>query len=112
MKLENLLPWGILAGVAYFFFTKKLPDATKPVSDAIGNAIVNVTNWLYGSYDVVPTGNVILPNGTKVPLSQLHVTFDAANNVGSFVYQGFGYIIRPNPSGGPAYDTNGDYHAE
>jgi hypothetical protein len=88
-------------------------QAADKVADAIAKPYVAFTNWLYGSYTTVPTGNVILPNGAKVPVAQLsHFMWDNTNNVASFVYNGYGYIIRPNPDGGPAYDANGDYHAE
>ncbi len=85
---------------------------TNAVSGAIAAPYAAVSNFLEGSYNVIPTGNVLLPNGSKVPLSQLQVTWDQANNVASFVYQGYGYIIPPGSNGGPAYDQNGDYHAQ
>lgn len=112
------MEWGLGAVVALVVVNvlKRVTDVGKKATDAaatdIANAYVAVTNWLYGSYTVVPTGNVILPNGAKVPLAKVHVTFDDADNVGRFTYQGTNYIIAPNPSGGPAYDTNGDYHAQ
>jgi len=112
------LDLGILAAVAFaaVVLIKKAVNvgskATDAVATDIANAYVGLTNWLYGSWATVPTGNVILPNGLKVPLAQLHVTFDDASNVGNFTYQGTSYLIRPNPAGGPAYDTNGNYHAE
>jgi hypothetical protein len=115
MKTNDLV-WLGLGGVIAFVVVSKLTSvgkkATDEVAGGIANAYVKLTNWLYGSYAVVPTGNVILPDGTKVPLVNVHLTFDSVNNVGTFVYNGYGYIIRQNPSGGPAYDTNGDYHAE
>ncbi len=88
---------------------KQIADKT---ADVIAKPYVAFTNWLYGSVATIPTGNIILPNGTKIPVAAVHVTWDDANNVASFVYNGYGYIIRPNPDGGPAYDSNGDYHAE
>lgn len=112
--LELTITGGIIYGALYLL--KKAANVGSKVADTaatdVANAYVAVTNWLYGSYTVVPTGNVILPNGLKVPLAQVHVTFDDADNVGRFTYQGVNYTIAPNPSGGPAYDTNGDYHAQ
>lgn len=118
MKTQEWVELAILGAVGYWAYglltkgSKAASAATDAAAQHIANAYVAVTNWLYGSTATVPTGNVILPDGTKLPLSQLHVTFDDTNNVGSFVYQGYGYIIPPNPSGGPAYDQNGDYHAQ
>jgi hypothetical protein len=114
---QDIVEVGILAAVGYaawkYFVSPTASKATDAASSAIANAYVGVTNWLYGSSTMVPTGNVILPNGQKVPISQVqHMTWDDAAGVASFVYNGYGYIIRPNPDGGPAYDTNGDYHAE
>ena len=112
------LEWGlgVVVSLVVVNVLKRVTDVGKKAADAaatdVANAYVAVTNWLYGSYTVVPTGNVILPNGLKVPLAQVHVTFDDADNVGRFSYQGVNYTIQPNPSGGPAYDTNGDYHAQ
>lgn len=117
MKTDDIVVIGIGAAVLYGLY--KLigsgglaSKATNTVSQGIANAYVGLTNWLYGSSTTVPTGNVILPNGYKVPLSQLAVTFDDTNNVAAFVFQGVTYTIPPNPSGGPAYDQNGDYHAQ
>ncbi len=88
-------------------------QATSAVSSGIANAIVGSTNFIRGSYNIQPTGNVILPNGSKVRIADVqNMMWDAANNVASFVYQGYGYIIPPDPAGGPAYDQNGDYHAQ
>ena len=112
------LELGLVAvvGLVVVNVLKRVTDVGKRTTDAavtdVANAYVAVTNWLYGSYTVVPTGNVILPNGLKVPLAQVHVAFDDSDNVGRFTYQGTNYTIAPNPSGGPAYDTNGDYHAQ
>ena len=117
MKVENLLTLGVLGAVAYGLYELLKKDgpastATNTVAGAIAKPIVAISNWLEGSGDVVPTGNVILPNGSKVPLASVNVTWDTANNVASFVYQGYGYIIMPGANGGPAYDSNGDYHAQ
>ena len=118
MKTSEWFFLAALGGVGYFVYealnkagstANKAKDA---VASAVANPIVAALNWYYGSADVIPTGNVILPNGSKIPLKQLAVSFDDTNNVGSFVYQGYGYIIAPNPNGGPAYDQNGDYHAQ
>jgi len=113
---QDMIELGIIGAVAYaawkFILAPGASKATDAASSAIANAYVGITNWWYGSPDVVPTGNVILPNGTKVPLSKVHVTWDTNVGVASFVYNGYGYIIRANPDGGPAYDQNGDYHAE
>lgn len=118
MKIENMLTLGVVAGVGYvlydLFFKKGGPgsNVVNAVAGAIATPYVAVTNFLEGSYNVSPTGNVILPNGSKIPLSSVAVTWDQANNVASFVYQGFGYIIAPGANGAPAYDANGDYHAQ
>lgn len=117
MKLDNLITLAVVGGVGYALyelFGKGGPgqQATNTVASAIAKPIVAISNWIEGSYDVVPSGNIILPNGTKIPVAAVHVTWDDANNVASFVYQGYGYIIRPGANGGAAYDTNGDYHAE
>jgi hypothetical protein len=117
MKAGDIITVGVGVGVLYALykvFGKGGPasNATNAVAGAIAAPITAALNWYYGSVDIVPSGNVILPNGTKVPSSKIALTWDDANNVASFVYQGYGYIIRPNPNGGPAYDQNGDYHAE
>lgn len=117
MKVTDYVGLAIGGAVVYAIYKTLGPNspgqqAADKVADAIAQPYVAFTNWLYGSVATVPTGNVILPNGQKVPVAQLKVTWDDANNVASFVYNGYGYIIRPNPDGGPAYDANGDYHAE
>lgn len=117
MKISDLLTVGVGLGVLYGLnkiFGKGGPAAaaTNALASAIAKPYVAISNWVEGSYNVIPTGNVILPNGKKVPVSQLNVTWDDANNVASFVYQGYGYIIPPGSNGGAAYDQNGDYHAQ
>jgi hypothetical protein len=118
MKVTDYVGLAVGGAVVYGLYKLFGSDSApaKQAADKVANAIaqpyVAFTNWLYGSYATVPTGNVILPNGTKVPVANLKVTWDDASNVASFVYNGYGYIIRPNPDGGPAYDANGDYHAE
>lgn len=118
MKGREWLGLAVLGGVGYWVYqalTKASGAAGKAadaVTSGIANTYVGLTNWLYGSSTTTPTGNVILPNGNKVALSQLAVTWDDTNNVATFTYQGANYVIPPNPSGGPAYDQNGDYHAQ
>jgi hypothetical protein len=116
-SVEGVLKSAVYLGVGYAlysFFKKDGPGgkAADAVAGAIASPIATVSNWLYGSWATVPTGNVILPNGTKVPTANVHITWNDSVGVASFVYNGYGYIIRPNPSGGAAYDQNGDYHAE
>jgi hypothetical protein len=113
--VKELTKWGLIGGALWLAWKHVAPTASK-AADALSTGIaktwVGLTNWYYGSVDTIPTGNVILPNGAKIPLSQVHVTWDASAGVASFVYNGYGYIIRPNPDGGAGYDQNGDYHAE
>ncbi len=105
---------GVGYGIYKLFLSGDSPGkkAADAVAGAIASPIATVSNWIHGSWATIPTGNVILPDGTKIPTAQLHITFDDAVGVGSFAYRGYGYIIRPGPNGGPAYDQNGDYHAE
>lgn len=118
MKVTEWIGLAVLGAVGYGVYKAfgkdgPISHAADETSSAIANTWVGFTNWLYGSPNVIPTGNVILPNGAKVPIANVqHMMWDTANNVASFVYNGYGYIIRPNPNGGAAYDTNGDYHAE
>jgi hypothetical protein len=118
MNTRDYVGLGVLAGLGYVVYrTFIAPDAAaKKAVDSVAGVIakpfIALDRWWYGTFDMVPTGNVILPNGTKVPMSKLHVTWDQDVGVASFVYNGFGYIIRPNPDGGAGYDQNGDYHAE
>lgn len=116
----NTRDWvGLAVGGAVIYGLYKLVGPGSPgakaadkVAGAIASPFATVSNWLHGSWATVPTGNVILPDNSKVPLSQVSVTWDDGSGVASFVYRGYGYIIRPDPAGGPAYDVNGDYHAE
>jgi hypothetical protein len=115
--LETVAVLGVAAGVVYAIYKFSQQIANNPVTQGltsgIAKGITAVSNWVYGSPSVIPSGNVILPDGTKVPISQVqNMSWDSTNNVASFTYNGYGYIIMPNPSGGPAYDVNGDYHAQ
>lgn len=117
MQSRNLLQLAVLLGVGYGLYKLAGPSsAASRAANAVAGAIANPNakggSWSYGTYSTVPSGNVILPDGTKVPTAGLNPTWDAAVGVDSFVYHGYGYIILPNPNGGPAYDQNGDYHAQ
>lgn len=112
MKAGDLVTLGVLGAVGYGLY--KLIGPGSPgakAADAVAGGIAKAWVWATSS-SVVPTGTVILPNGQRVPTANLHITWDRDVGVASFVYNGYGYIIPPNPSGGPAYDTNGDYHAQ
>lgn len=121
MKATDWVSVGVLGAIGYGLYKLVGPgSAAAKAAGAVANAVAggiaapvaSLSNWYYGSGATIPTGNVILPDGTKVPTAQLHITWDSAVGVASFVYKGYGYIIPPNPSGGPAYDQNGDYHAQ
>ena len=89
-------------------------NAAAAVGAGVGAAeqgIANAWVWATSGAAIQASGNVILPDGTAVPLSSVSVSFNPSANVGTFVYQGTQYVIAPNPSGGPAYDVNGNYHA-
>jgi hypothetical protein len=122
MQTRDAISLALVLGVGYALYkwvgpgspvAKAAGEAADAVAGAIANPIAKLSNWAYGSVSTIPTGNVILPNGTKVPISKVqNMRWDSAVGVASFVYNGYGYIIPPNPSGGAAYDQNGDYHAQ
>lgn len=110
-------------GYAVYQILKPVENAVSTVANAAGQVATNVAAgvgaaetgvagaWVWAtSSSVVPTGNVILPNGTSVPLSQLAVTY--SNGAGVFTFDSVQWEILANPSGGPAYDSNGNYHAQ
>jgi hypothetical protein len=116
----NIRDWvGLSVGGAVIYGLYKFVGPGSPgskaadkVAAAIATPYATVSNWLHGSWATVPTGNVILPDGTRIALSQLSVRWDTDSGYASFTYHNDPYIIRPDPAGGPAYDVNGDYHAE
>lgn len=89
-------------------------DVTTPVAAPIGTAaalLYQAWNWAT-SANIQDTGSVILPDGTKLPLSSLHVAFNDQYQVGTFPYQSLTYVIVQNPDpNGVNYDQNGNYHA-
>ena len=112
-------------GYALYQILKPIESATSAVAGAVGQVATNVAAgvgaaeggvagaWVWAtSSSVVPSGNVILPNGTSVPLSGLAVTSDPSSGAAVFTFDSVNWEILPNPSGGPAYDSNGNYHAQ
>lgn len=88
-------------------------DVAQPISSAIADTIVaawKTWDWATGA-NMVPSGNVVMPDGTVIPLGQLGVvSYNNQYNLAQFSYGGLAYVIPQNPNG-PSYDTNGNYHA-
>jgi hypothetical protein len=118
MKTSDLITLGVGAGILYalYKFVKgPAAAAVDSTASAIAAPIAAVSNWFYGSVNMTPSGLVILPNGQQVQMANAalgSIYFDSATNTAHFVYNGIPYVIQANPSGGPAYDQNGNYHAE
>lgn len=87
-------------------------DLAQPVSTAIADtavAIWKTWDWATGA-NMVPTGNVIMPDGSVIPLANLKVSYNNQYNAAQFNYGSQAFVIPQNPNG-PSYDTNGNYHA-
>lgn len=138
IQTEQILMLGAVAGGLYLLYQavqglKDVGGAAASAAAKVGKATVDVAktvlspvstpagwiaaeiwktwNWAT-SGDVIPTGAVVLPTGTKVATSDLNMTFNDQYNVAVFSYKGVTYVIAPNPDpNGVAYDNNGDYHA-
>jgi len=116
-RLSQWVPVAVGLGglyLLYRLFTGVKNAATQVLSPVIGpvvSAIYNAIQWAEGN-TVTPTGRIVLPNGDTVNVSDVGgLTFNDAANVAQFAYNSVQYVILPNPSGGPAYDQAGNYHA-
>lgn len=103
MNTKNVLLLAGVAGLAYFLYTKASQLASTAVN-AAGTAGANL--WL--SLFPMPAtmglvGNIILPDGTALPLSNSTIRQDSAGNV--FTTFG-GHIYQLGQS-----DINGDFEA-
>lgn len=124
---DDVEPIVILAGVAVGGFLlyqiyQGLKKVTTAAATAVGTAVQAGSNaiaspiataivWATSGSAVTPTGSVVLPDGSLVSLSNLNVTFDDVMGAATFVYNGQIFWLLPNPTGGPAYDMSGNYHA-
>lgn len=87
---------------------------TSPIAAPIGTAAALLyQGWQWATNaNIQDTGSVILPDGTTLPLTGLHVTFNDQYGVGTFPYNSLTYVIATNPDpNGVNYDQNGNYHA-
>lgn len=137
IKGEQILMLGAVAGGLYLLYqiveglkeaAPKVADAATKAGKAVYNAAQTATSpvaapigWaaaaIWKTWDWAtnpnsnPTGYVVLPDNTKLPFSQLAVTFNNAYNLAQFNYQGRAYVIPQNPDDGPSFDNDGNYHA-
>jgi hypothetical protein len=137
VKGEQILMVGVVAGGLYLLYQviqglKNVGSAAASAAGKVGSAVASAAEtaatpiaapigyaaaalwktWEWAtSANIAPSGNVIMPDGSAIPVSQLALSFDDTYNVAKFAYQGRAYVIPQNPTGGPAYDQNGDYHA-
>jgi hypothetical protein len=74
---------------------------TAPATAALANWYVSLTSC--GA--AIPTGQVLLPNGTAVPVAQLQVSSVAGTNSAMFTYGGQTYYLNS------PHDSNGNWAA-
>jgi hypothetical protein len=101
--LLEVLLWIGGAIAAYYVLQKVaggISTLTAPATTAAANAFVALTS----GPAIVPTGNIILPNGTSVPVSTVQPT---ANSDGSTTinYGGSTYTVQPGTN------SDGDWTA-
>jgi hypothetical protein len=98
-ELTNLVLLGVGALVLYQVLKKKIGDVTAPVSDAIAKLWLALTE----QPPMQVVGDVVLPDGSTVPLSTLPIRADAQNRVYTNL-SGHVYQLQP-------HDANGNWPA-
>lgn len=93
-----------------------IASGAQAVGNAIATPIADLINWATLGSPVAPSGTIVLHDASGQAVATINaasvaMTFDDALNAATFVYGNTIYYIVPNPSGGPAYDMNGAYHA-
>lgn len=110
VHVETVAALALAAAGAYVAWRvlRELANVTNAGTEAIAKA------WIWATSPAVrPSGRIVLPDGRAIGADELERSwFDQSEGVMHFDYRGHEYVILPNPSGGPAYDTEGNYHAE
>ena len=110
-ETEDALLLGALALGAYVAFRwlrGMIGERVGPLTHAIAQGWV----WATAGAPASVNAAVVLPDGTAVPFDEIPQTWHDQTGAVRFDFGGKSYVILPNPQGGPAYDTEGNYHAE
>jgi len=100
--IEPLL-WIGGAIALYYLWSKTsgvVANITAPITNAAADAYVSMT----AGGAATPSGNVVLPDGTSVPVAKLTPTIDASGDT-TVSYGGSKYVVLPGT------DSNGDWNA-
>lgn len=100
-----------LAGLGLYLAYRVLSKGLGPAAQAITKPIAQAWVWATAGAPVQPTGKIVLPNGATIAASDISQSWFSGNAM-RFTYDGQDYLIEQNPTGGPAWDTSGDYHAK
>jgi hypothetical protein len=109
VSTEDLIKLGLIAGIGYLIYrawgavSAGVAAVTNVPVTAAAQAYVNLTS----SPSMVAQGNVVLPDGTSVPISSLSPQPVAGTNSASVSYMGSQYYLNT-----PSDPTDGNWYAE
>lgn len=98
-SINNKLINVALMGVGIYVLYKLLQKITAPVIDPLAQGIASSYLYFTSPGDVTVTGNIILPNGSQVPIANIYI-----DDSMQFVYNGRTYTVTGR-------DANGNYNA-
>jgi len=106
MKVSDWVGIGVVGvgGYVLYKLLSKVPQVTAPISNAIASAWVAATNALNGSFTMQLLGNLVLPDGTLVPIAQLPSGAMRSTAGGDLQVLYNGHIWQMQPS-----DANGNF---
>ncbi len=101
MKTEDMINLVIVGGVAYVIYTL-LPKFKKDTG-AVADWIAQFYEWATFPPSIVPLGNIVLPGGMLIPLTEVEVR-QMPNGGTAALYAGVVYQLSPS-------DNNGNWPA-
>lgn len=109
-ETEDLIVVGALA-LGGFLVYRMLGSYLSKVAAPAVKSLAQAWVWATSPAQVQATGNIVLPSGQTISATDIQQSWFSGNTM-RFTYAGQDYLIEQNPSGGPAWDTSGDYHAQ
>lgn len=100
--------WYVAGALGLYYLLKKaipqIPQAINTALAAPEQAVANAYVGLTSGAPVVPAGNIVLPDGSLVPVAQLSPYVDSGSGNTMVAYAGHTYSLQP-------HDANGNWPA-
>lgn len=101
----------VLIGVTVYLGYRVVNNFLGPAAQVITKPLAQAWVWATSPDQVKASGRIVLPSGTVINASDIQQSWFSGGAM-RFTYNGSDYLVEQNPTGGPAYDMEGDYHAK